>query len=288
MKIIISFSNVPSDIPVKHNLCVIDIETDEVSYLYNGSIGFSGLTILNNQLFAIEQTLPIHHLQIYDLIKKTLISRHPLSDMVDVHSIVFLDNVLHMVSTGTDEVRSVSIFQDGDLKSAVTYSPIGNSKDTIHINAITQNKGQLYVSMFGPRSSERWSSATYGSVVNITTGQVLYEKIYHPHSLVFHADDWYVCESSMRRVLQNGMPIISFEEGYVRGLAVSDEYVFVGVSSGRKNSKSLGIVNNPADQGELIDICKIYVYQKGYYESPVKVFSFTGEFPEIYDIILYN
>ncbi len=51
------------------------------------------------------------------------------------------------------------------------------------------------------------------------------------------------------------------DAGYVRGLLVQSDVLCMGISRGRRRSKSTAkIVDNPADPGELTDRCGVLVY----------------------------
>jgi len=286
MKMIISFCNTFENPLSLRNLAVVDIDTGQINYICDRHIGITGIAMYEQFLFTIEQSMPIF-VSVYNINNQESISRHELIGVSDPHSILIHNNMLYVVSTGSDEIVCTPLPLQASQQMLPIYKT-GELKDTLHINSIALVSGSLCITMFGLRENERWSSARNGSIKNIQTGEILAHDLYHPHSLVYYENDWYVCESSMKCILKNGKPIILFKTGYVRGLVVNDKYIIVGISSGRKNSKSLGIVNNPADPGELIPMCKVFVYKKEQLEVPFKIFDFTNEFSEIYDIIFYN
>jgi hypothetical protein len=58
--------------------------------------------------------------------------------------------------------------------------------------------------------------------------------------------------------------LFKFSEGYARGLATNDDFLVIGLSSGRKVSKSTGTINNIADPGELVPCCKVVFIEMDY------------------------
>jgi hypothetical protein len=290
MKIYISFCNVTSGVYLEKNIAVVNLETDSISYMHSGSISMTGLLIYNNQLYAATQVSLVADpvdLYVYDLQTQACVSKYKLHGVRDVHSILVNENSLCVVSTGNEKIVSFQLpLVEDNFISETVYMPTNDNTDTVHMNSIAMFSNTPHVTMFGARVGDRWSSSRNGSIVNLDTKETLIEGLHHPHSFVSQKNDWYVCESSLKRVLKNGTPIIIFDEGYVRGLAVNDEYIIVGLSSGRKNSKSLGIINNSFESGEPISICRVLVYKAGEYVKPYKTFDFTGDFPEIYDIML--
>jgi hypothetical protein len=208
----------------------------------------------------------------------------------DEHSIIFEDDSLLIVSTGTDSVLRYNIVEKDDKIEDVVYDSIvwkpiesvGNS-DTQHINCMCKTSRGVYISGFGPRESERWKTARNGYVWNISTNcKVTSKPILHPHSVLEYEDDLYFCESATCTVKKNEETLIFLGDGYVRGLAVSDKYIVVGVSQSRKVSKSLGIENNSEDVTG--SDCSVHIYSKDSLKLLRKI-DFAGQRNEIYDIL---
>ena len=214
-----------------------------------------------------------------------------LDNLIDPHSLIIENEFLYIVSTGNDQVLKYRFDEDNMIISYVAsvWKPDDSNgdADTHHINSIFKNINGIFISAFG-KKDKKWSSAKNGYILNINTDKKKIEKIYHPHSLSMSGKDYYYCESSTRSVIKNTKKIITLNKGYVRGLAFDGRYLLLGTSSGRKNSKSTGEVNNPAEDGILEENCKLLVYKKNFFGKYkfMKEFDFSTEHQEIYDIII--
>jgi hypothetical protein len=234
--------------------------------------------------------MPGAGLVVVDRESGAVVFRKVLAEVDDEHSLVFENGSLLVVSTGTDSVLEYTVVEiDGNIVDVVYKSNVWSSlgsekiKDTEHINSISKTSKGIYVSGFGKKETERWKTARDGYVWNITTNEkVTVKPILHPHSVLEYAGDLYFCESATCTVKKNEEKLIFLGNGYVRGLAVSDKYIVVGVSEGRKVSKSLG-VENKVEEVQTAD-CSVHVYSKDNLEFIRKI-DFAGQRNEIYDIL---
>ncbi|MCI0709841.1 MAG: TIGR03032 family protein [Chloroflexi bacterium] len=244
-----------------------------------------GIAAYNNELFHVFRSTNGFHLAVLDLEKLYLKKTYPLTDVEDVHSIIVSKVCIYVVSTGTDEVVAFP-FQNGNLgKKEIIWTPTGNGRDTHHLNAICLNEhNELVCSGFGPKKTDRWSSADEGYIYNITTQAVVKDGIYHPHSVVVN-NNLYYCESVRSSVHSlNDTNLFQFE-GYTRGIGFLDENIIVvGSSKGRKISKSTGLINNMADPGVKVGKCEIHIceLQTGREYDRIDLSDFGDE---IYDIL---
>lgn len=219
------------------------------------------------------------------------------NELSDAHSMAVDGNRLFVVSTGKDQVREY-LFNNRkkriDFSKVVWFPPGSNQEgDSHHLNSLFLTRmGNLYVSGFGPKEGQLWSSAKKGYIYNITKKKKEVSPIYHPHSVFVKGEKFYYCESSTKSVKVNKDSLIKLDSGYTRGLALKEDYLFLGTSTGRKSSKSQGIVNNPADPGLLIKDCRLLTYKKKDFFSKnyelLKEISFVPDYQEIYDIIVLN
>lgn len=184
----------------------------------------------------------------------------PLELVHDPHSICVLNQELYIVSTRTDEVIKYQ-FRDSQLTNpCVVWQASNNGKDTHHLNSISVIKDEIWVSGFGPKKGERWSTADDGYIYSITGDQIIKTGIYHPHTITKQDDTVYYCDSSRATFCSLDSDVNISLNGYTRGIAFKDsQNVFVASSKGRKISKSTGIVNNPADPGDVWGQCEIAV-----------------------------
>ncbi len=173
------------------------------------------------------------------------------------HSIAVCDDRVFIASTGTDGI----VEYDRTDGESTHWSDNPDRQDTIHLNSLLCNEGSLYFSAFGKKTGRPWSTADEGYVKQLGSGRAVFAPIFHPHSLTANGGHLYCCESARMSVHRSDGDCLVVGGGYVRGLVVRDRVLCVGVSRGRRRSRSTGkIVDNPADAGELTDRCGILVY----------------------------
>jgi hypothetical protein len=221
------------------------------------SISSVGLCDTGQLLLHVAILKNVPHAFAFD--RKTLTLRwyQPLPDVQDPHSIAAADGRVYIVSTGSDEVIQYTLADDGLVSPNSLWTPSGIGQDTHHINSVTTYKGDVYVTGCGPKKGARWSTADDGYIYNITQDVFIKKQIYHPHTLIVHQDTFYYCDSSRAAFASLDKPLTTLE-GYVRGAAFTSKHVaYIGTSLGRKISKSTGIVDNPADDGEDWGFCGV-------------------------------
>jgi hypothetical protein len=285
MKVIASFCNQKK---YRNNVIVFDLENFKKQYIEGLHGNFTGLTQDSEYIYALSQKDRIF------VIRKDnyrIVTKKELDEVELGHSIVINGDDLYVVSTGTDKVLQYRF--DKKRKKLIfakeIWSPLESKgdADTHHINSICFHGHDLCVSAFGKKDGEKWNSATHGYVYNISANRRVLDKIYHPHSVNIVNDDIYYCESTTKSIKKNGDTIIKIDRGYVRGLSVFENYVIFGTSSGRKTSKSTGLVNNPRDPGQRVGDCRILVYKKDSsndYKFIDQVILYP-QLTEIYDIL---
>lgn len=293
MEVLISFCNQSGNFG--NNLLLIDLETGKKRYLLKNVGGFTGLAQDDEYFYALSQTSPVRIYIIKKGLEKTVLEQE-LFKTHDPHSIAVDKEDAYIVSTGNDSVLK---YKFDKRKPSLDFQKIlwkpedsSGEKDTYHINSIFVFDSQVYVSAFGSKKLEKWSSANEGYIMNITENRKEFDFIYHPHSIfiegnIFSKKNVYYCESSTKSVKKNNKKIIQFEKGYTRGLCVKNNYLFVGTSSCRKSSKSTGLINNLEDPGFLEEDCRLLVYKENFFNNFVfqKSFDFLPNHKEIYAII---
>lgn len=229
--------------------------------------GIAGLTTASETIIAAVQDLPsptagparTPGLLIFDQATLALQAQHALPDMVDIHGVCTRGEMVYVVSTGTDEVfelRRAEHEIDG-VRCIWRPDRAATRADHHHLNTISWWHNSLLVSGFGRKLGLLWSSATDGFIVDIMHGRTLVSGIRHPHSLIELGDDLAYCESrslSVRTIKGRQTAALS---GYTRGLCLAGPKLYVGMSRGRRTSKSTGLINNPADLGAPAGACVI-------------------------------
>ncbi|HUZ50395.1 MAG TPA: DUF4915 domain-containing protein [Candidatus Dormibacteraeota bacterium] len=208
-----------------------------------------------------------------------------LPEVRDVHSIALDGNALIAVSTGTDSVLRIDM---ETMRHEVVWRIGAGETDTHHLNAVTWFGDHLLCSGFGPKSTDRWSSAIDGYIYDITANSYVATGLYHPHSLASFGEVLYVCESSYSRVRTIDMPVAALSlSGYVRGLAFTQDGAFaVGSSVGRHDASLGDVVLNSADDGEPRGRCAIRMSDSIATQDGAQTFDLSSYANEIYDIFI--
>ncbi len=212
--------------------------------------------------------------------------RWKLEKVKDAHSICVNDGKIYIASTGND---SIIEFSPETGKEKIFYREGDSKEDTIHINSLVWEKDKLIISAFGKKDGERWFSAKNGFLKNIHDGRIILDSLFHPHTLVKTEEGIFFCESAKKRVLSlDGSFILNIEKGYVRGLAIKEGEICVGISHARERSKSTGKKNDLSDP--LIRSfqagCGIMVFRKK--GKKAEFLKFIDLYPysnELYDLI---
>jgi acetolactate synthase I/II/III large subunit len=159
----------------------------------------------------------------------------PLPGLPDPHDVSWHDGALVLVSTHDNSI--IWLRSDGH--------PLGRWRapghgDAWHLNCLAWANGRLHVSAFGRFDAHRgWAEPGYdlaGFVLDLQSGREVVREVGHPHSPRYFDGRWLVCESYDGRVIQvdPGSQEITREltvNGYPRGVAVTSDRVYVGVSA---------------------------------------------------------
>lgn len=184
-----------------------------------------------------------------------------LSEVKDGHSIVVNAEGVYVVSTGTDNVikYNLDIVNQRVFNPQIVWQASASDSDTHHVNSIVEKDGELFVSAFGLKEGNLWSSAQNGYVHNITKNIPVKSGIYHPHSISVRNEQLYYCESLFGSFCSL-VDTVFYLDGYTRGVSwLSDQVVCTATSIGRKVSKSTGIIGNPNELGESIGHCAVSI-----------------------------
>ena len=205
-------------------------------------------------------------------------------ELVDPHSLTWLNNQLYVANTGRDEISKINILNDRLLVSSA-FKTGTNRTDTFHINGLCTHNDHLLYCAFGQRPSTGWKDADGGYINNIATGHHIADKLAHPHSLFSHsAGAIFWCESHKGLVSRGTDGKSVSLPGYTRGLYMLDNNSgWVGISKRRSISKSTGkaLAKGDAPASDSCGIAKIN-FITGKHDSFIDLTDFGDE---IYDII---
>ena len=176
------------------------------------------------------------------------VGAYALASTADGHSLIPFDGGLLVTDTLHNRVNHIEVAEDGSgITETVFWSASDESEDVVHLNSIAAIGDDVFVSLFGPRGPTGWLSAMSGMVVHVNQKEPVCTDLYHPHSLQSFDGSLYWLES--RRGLIHayseavGHEIVGSARGYLRGLAVTKDYFYVGASAARSRSRSTGTPN---------------------------------------------
>ncbi|MDH2426546.1 DUF4915 domain-containing protein [Sphaerisporangium sp. TRM90804] len=168
---------------------------------------------------------------------------HRLDDVSTPHDILVVDGRVLVVATTQNEVQCVA--PDGEI---VWRWRAPGEVDSWHLNSLALAGDQVVVCGFGPFLRRRgWDESgkpTTGRVVSLETGEPVLQGLRAPHNPWYGDGHWLVCDSAAGDLVEIsddtrqetrrlGMP------GWPRGLAVTDDHLFIGVSPHRHMATSV-------------------------------------------------
>ncbi|MEP6634563.1 MAG: DUF4915 domain-containing protein, partial [Luteimonas sp.] len=194
-------------------------------------------------------------------------------DHLDLHDLFWHDDALYVACTKINGVVRL----DADLRELQRWTLPGGP-DSIHLNSVAVYKGRLIVSIFGHFSEYReykGKTAGSGCVLDLETGEVLIRGLSQPHTLRVDGERLWLCDSEAKtlRVYENGEQVAERKmEAYVRGLALSKDYAYVGLNRTRN-----------IDREDQIDTAQIVVLDR---KTLAEVSRVAIDANEIYDIVV--
>ncbi|MFK5948612.1 MAG: DUF4915 domain-containing protein [Methylococcales bacterium] len=192
---------------------------------------------------------------------------------IDLHDILVDGNDIYAVHTETNHV----VKYDHDFDEVERWG-LDGELDSSHINCIAMYKGRLIASIFGRFQQYReYKSGTkeLGQIIDVQTSKTLITGLSQPHSLLASGNTLYLCNSETNELFIYCDEILKTSvrlPGYARGLAVSEDYIYVGLSKSRNADVHEGL----AEAGIAI------LKRDNFILEGVK----TIPFSEIYDIKL--
>lgn len=153
----------------------------------------------------------------------------------DIHDVQSICGNLYLVATDTNEILRIG--PGGDIVRVLRFE---GERDSHHLNCLGVWRGELVCCAFGDfESSHGYKGATAGAgfVQAVNSGRRLISGLNQPHSPVGFGDNLIIANSGECQLCEfgiDGMLIRSKEfDGYVRGLLVRDQVLFVALSKSR-------------------------------------------------------
>ena len=163
-------------------------------------------------------------------------------DDLDLHDLLPTDGGWYAVATAANAVLRV------DSQGRVVQRwDFGGDPDAMHLNSLCLHEGRLLVSAFGRFTGHReYKGRSLGSglVIDVESGETVFEGLSQPHSLLSATEGLYYCNSEtnelVRRDRAGGETRVRFA-GYTRGLCVGEHHVYAGLSRTRNLSREQSV-----------------------------------------------
>ncbi|HEX5416667.1 MAG TPA: DUF4915 domain-containing protein [Chloroflexota bacterium] len=177
-------------------------------------------------------------LLVYD--RQGVRSYHRLDQLVDPHDVLWHGHHYVCVSSFTNSVLWVN--EAGQVDRIWRAA---GEEDSFHLNSLVVHQGRLYVTCFGRFEKRRqWREHLQngdGCVFDPESGATILTGLSAPHHPRFVDGKWIVCNSARREVVEidGESGILSRRlqlAGWTRGLAITDDYIFVGESANRHDA----------------------------------------------------
>jgi acetolactate synthase-1/2/3 large subunit len=165
---------------------------------------------------------------------------HRLDTLASPHDVAWDGREVVAVSTGSNSLLWTS--PAGEVTR--TWQAPGQG-DAWHLNCLCVHEGRLLVSAFGRYSRHRdWSgrlAEPAGILVDVETGRDVLSGLHCPHHPRFVDGAWLVCNSAGQEIVHvepdSGAVLRRLGlRGWTRGVAVADDFLFVGESARRREA----------------------------------------------------
>jgi hypothetical protein len=233
-------------------VCAVDLDTGDRAWLdvpAEFDRGAAGMSAIDGDLLVACQPGGLFRYGA-DLQPKAMV---PTPGARNLHSILYRsgEHAVYVTSAHNDTLFRYELDASGTraVASDEIYcaDPRRRGEDRYHLNSITEWNGDLYVTMFGTKEGATNRDRRNGCVVRVPDGDVVADGLYHPHSLFALGESLLVVESqarAVRRIAGGATAAWTIAGGYSRGIvATGPQTIWVGVSSLRRESSSLGTVN---------------------------------------------
>lgn len=203
--------------------------------VYVDAVDTTGICFHRDKLFRCIQNTKDTPLKIVVYAKRGS-TRLVFPEIRDVHDIMSYDGRLFLVSTGSNQIFEVSPNNYGVLQR----HKLRGKGDAWHLNCLEVYQNRVIVSAFGKfRRHRGYKGKTQGAgiVFDLLTGKTLLKGLSQPHSPQVIDGRLFICNSEEKTVHcidpDSGSKTVLEFENYTRGIACSDDHIYVGISSSR-------------------------------------------------------
>jgi len=223
----------------------------------------------------------------YDALYMPRLTYH--TGQLDIHDLRFGENgTIYAVNTLFSTI--IKIDDNYNFTPYWTPSFIDKiaSEDRCHLNGMAMKNGKpKYATAFNQGNTpQSWRDhvTTTGVIIDVETNEIVVEGLPMPHSPRFFGDDLYVLLSATGELAKIDIENKSYEvviklNGFVRGMSLHKDYLFIGLSKLRKNSSTFAKLDF-ADKANEAAIEIVHLPTASY----VGKIKYLTSLDEIYDI----
>ncbi len=205
-----------------------------------------------------------------------------------LHDMAFLDN---NKLVGVNTLFSCLSYIDDNYHFTPFWKPNFISQtapqDRCHLNGIAVDNGEIkYVSALGKTDTPhgwRENKIKGGIIMEYPSGKIIAENLGMPHSPRIYDNQLYVLNSTQGELIRidtktGSHEVITELGGFARGMSRHGDYLFIGVSKLRHNSKEFSDL--PIAENSYAGVIAVYLP----YGNIVGNFKYTTSVDEIYDV----
>lgn len=161
----------------------------------------------------------------------------------DIHDVVISGDDIYLACTYDNQIRQLDLLTGSEVQR---WNFPGES-DAIHLNCLAEFDGELYFSAFGDFDTERgYKGRTEGKgyIQRLSDSSKVVDGLSQPHSITLDEDGIFVADSERKDIVEFSVEGEELRRvhlgGYTRGICVSSERIFVGLSCSR-NIEDAGV-----------------------------------------------
>lgn len=160
------------------------------------------------------------------------------SSFEDIHDVLFLNDHYYIVGTELNVVIKIDL-----SGKEIQRWTLGVERDSCHINCLSVIDNRIVYSAFGSFNSSRGykgNTQNKGFLKDLISGETLVSGLSQPHSPTVFGNNFLIANSEnfeLQEYSVSGELVRSKKmDGYTRGICVSEQYIYVGISKLRKGS----------------------------------------------------
>jgi hypothetical protein len=192
----------------------------------------------------------------------SIIQQNKVLDL-DFHGAAVYRNCAYIVETATN---TIGIYEREHLSRIGEIRLSLFNDDVLHVNDLDFSGDRLFISMFSDKPGWREQEGRSGVILEYSLSkheivQAHCRQLNKPHSVICSSDGLYYCNTFDHTVMK-GSELIVRTSKYPRGLAVTDDTLFVGLSVSRQSEEQderaeIMVYNRSAQTSQYVAVpCK--------------------------------